>query len=93
MIMVIDLHPSNRVEKSLVAVGMYPSLKPLPKPPIFLSAGRNLRISRLQSSFHSAYREISFYTQERLEEDVLGKIVTRSLSRISTAPSIQEFVH
>lgn len=76
MSMLVKLHTKNFANDRGI-FGMYANLKPLPKPPKFRSASRDLRLSWQKKSFQVAYHGTSFYTQGISDKNSFGKIVTR----------------
>jgi hypothetical protein len=89
--MSVKIHPKNFVTDRGI-FGMVPSLNPLPKPPKFYSASRDLRLSWQKKTFQVAYNSgTSFYTQGILDINSFGKIVTRLLSlnlTVSPGPNV-----
>jgi hypothetical protein len=84
--MLVKIHPKNFADDRGI-FGMVASLNPLPKPPKFLSASRDLRFSWQKKPFQVAYSGVSFYTRRILDMNSFGKIVTRLLSLNLTASS------
>lgn len=90
MSMSIQMHPRNFATDQRI-FGMHASLNPLPKPPKFLSASRDLRFSWQKKPFQVAYSGISFYPRRILDITSSGKIVTRLLSlsfAVSPGPNV-----